>query len=77
MKPKIEQQDDDMRPEYNRNDLKNGVRGKYYHQYNQASNVIILEPDVAAAFPNARAVNRALRLLIKTAQQSVLPTPDK
>ena len=36
--------DDEMQPEY---DFSGGVRGKYYEAYHQASNVIVLEPDVA------------------------------
>ncbi len=51
---------DDMLPEY---DFSGGVRGKYAKKYDQASNVVVLDPDVAERFPNAEAVNRALRSL--------------
>ncbi len=47
-----------MRSEY---DFSKGVRGKYAGQYSEGSNVVVLDPDVAAAFPDAKAVNDALR----------------
>ena len=52
----------DMRSEY---DFSRGVRGKYAKKYHQSSNVVILEPDVAARFPNSEAVNQALRSLTR------------
>ena len=52
----------DMRSEY---DFSKGVRGKYAKKYHQSSNVVILEPDVAARFPNSEAVNQALRSLTR------------
>jgi hypothetical protein len=56
---------DEMRPEYN---FSGGVRGKYYEAYTQSSNVVILDPDVAAIFPDSASVNEALRLLAKVAK---------
>ena len=50
-----------MRSEY---DFRGGVRGKYVARYREGTNVVVLDPDVAAAFPNADAVNRALRALL-------------
>lgn len=50
-----------MRPEY---DFRGGVRGKYVSRYREGTNVVVLDPDVAAAFPNADAVNRTLRMLL-------------
>ena len=44
-------------------DFSRGVRGKYARRYAQGTNVVVLEPDVARAFPNARAVNSSLRAL--------------
>jgi hypothetical protein len=55
-----------MRPEY---DFTKGVRGKYATRLKPGSQVVVLDPDVAAAFGDARAVNRALRTLIE-----VMPT---
>ncbi len=57
--------DDEMRPEY---DFSGGVRGKYYEAYQKSRNVVILDPDVAAVFPDSASVNEALRLLVKAAQ---------
>lgn len=56
---------DEMRTEY---DFSGGVRGKYYEAYTQSSNVVILDPDVAAIFPDSASVNEALRLLAKVAK---------
>ncbi len=52
----------EMRQEY---DFTGGVRGKYARRYAEGTNVVLLEPDVAAEFPNARSVNRALRAVLK------------
>ncbi len=59
---------DELRPEYTREDLKNGVRGKYTAQFRSGTNLILLDPDVAKAFPTAQAVNEALRRLMQQAQ---------
>jgi hypothetical protein len=68
MKRKIETPlDDELRPEYDENLLKNGVRGKYVQRY-RAGVSVVLDPDVAAAFPTAEAVNEALRLLLKASK---------
>jgi len=52
---------DDVRPEYDLATLKNGERGKYSKRYQLGSNVVLIDPDLAKAFPNAKAVNDALR----------------
>lgn len=57
-----------MRAEY---DIRGGVRGKYYERYRQGASVVELEPDVAAVFHDAEAVNRALRMLIQVARKQV------
>jgi hypothetical protein len=57
---------DELRPEYDMKSLlKDGVRGKYAIRYNAGTNLVLLEPDVAKAFPNEKAVNEALKLVIK------------
>ena len=56
----------EMRPEY---DLRGGVRGKYYEQYMEGTNVVLLDPDVYAVFRDSESVNQALRVLIKAARQ--------
>ena len=48
--------------------------GKYADRMKESSNVIVLAPDVAEVFPNADAVNRALRQLIEVARSSVQPS---
>ena len=53
---------DTMRPEY---DFSGGVRGKYVARYRAGTNVVVLAPDVAAAFGTSDAVNRALRALLE------------
>lgn len=62
---------DDLRPEYDFENLGEAVRGKYAQAYRESSNVVRLDDDVASAFPNERAVNDALRLLVKLAKQQV------
>ncbi len=62
--------EDELRPEYRRDELGPGTRGKYFNLYQEGSNLVLLSPDVAAAFPTEKAVNDALRSLIKIAQRS-------
>ncbi|MCC6498637.1 MAG: hypothetical protein IT313_00070 [Anaerolineales bacterium] len=60
---------DELRPEYDMKSLlKGGVRGKYAARYRAGTNLVLLEPDVAKAFPNDNAVNEALKLVIKLKQ---------
>ena len=57
---------DELRPEYDLGQLlKDGVRGKYVDRYREGTNLVLLEPDVADAFPTGEAVNKALRLVIQ------------
>ena len=58
--------DDDLRPEYDFASMKGGVRGKYVARLRKGSNLVLLEPEVAAAFPSADAVNEALRGVLNT-----------
>jgi hypothetical protein len=62
---------DELRAEYRREDLGSGVRGKYLSAYRAGTNLVLLSPDVAQAFPTEEAVNEALRSLIKVAHRSV------
>jgi len=62
---------DDMKTEYKREELGVGVRGKYYESYKEAHNIVLLQPEVAEAFPTEEAVNNALKSLIKVAQTSI------
>ena len=54
----------EMRAEY---DFSNGVKGKYAKRYAKGTNLVLLDPDVAAAFGDAASVNRALRALLEIA----------
>ncbi|MDP2787222.1 MAG: hypothetical protein Q8O79_04000 [Pseudomonadota bacterium] len=60
---------DDLRPEYDL-DFSKAVRGKHYKQYRESSNVVVLDGDVAARFPNAASVNAALRAMLQFAAQA-------
>jgi hypothetical protein len=61
---KKDELDDELRPEYDLTKLTGKVRGKYAERYKQGTNVVLLEPDVAAFFHNSEEVNEALRKLI-------------
>ena len=54
-----------MRDEY---DFTVALRGKYVKRFPKDVVMVTLEPDVAAAFPDADSVNEALRVLIKAAK---------
>ena len=57
---------DELRPEYDlARLLRNGVQGKYADRYREGTNLVLLAPDVAKAFPTEEAVNEALRLVIQ------------
>ena len=60
---------DELRPEYDFSKMTGGVRGKYVERYRTGTNVVLLDPDVAQAFPTSDAVNEALRLLMQIAQK--------
>jgi hypothetical protein len=65
---------DELRPEYRREDLGEGVRGKYLEAYRAGTNLVLLSPEVAKVFPTEESVNDALRHLIEVAQKSVAQT---
>lgn len=58
---------DELRRKYKRSDFPTLVRGKYAARLARETNVVMLEPEVAKAFPNDRAVNEALRGLLEVA----------
>jgi len=66
-KGSAEATDDELRPEYDLSRLKGGVRGKYYQHAKAGTNLVLIEPDLARAFPGEESVNRALRLLLSAA----------
>jgi hypothetical protein len=57
---------EDARPEY---DFSKGVRGKYAKAYAQGSNIVVLDPELAALFPDSRSVNEALRVIARLAKR--------
>ncbi|MEN9521009.1 MAG: hypothetical protein RLZZ381_3597 [Cyanobacteriota bacterium] len=70
MKKKVNSEmDDELRPEYDFSQLTGGVRGKYVERYREGTNLVLLDADVAQAFPNEASVNEALRLLMEIAQR--------
>jgi hypothetical protein len=65
MKPKSP---DDMRAEYHF-DYSKAVRGKDYKRLlKEGANIVVLEPDIAKAFPSSEAVNDALRVVLNAGQ---------
>lgn len=68
MKKVESEEEDDLRPEYDFSQMKGGVRGKYVNRYREGTNLVLLDPDIAAAFPDAKAVNDALRMVLKEKQ---------
>ena len=61
---------DELRQEYKREYLGQGVRGKYCESYRKGTNLVLPSPDVSKAFPSDKAVNDALRSLIDLAQRT-------
>ena len=62
---------DELRPEYSKSELGCGTRSKYYKEFSAGTNLILLSPDVATVFKDDKAVNDALRSLVKLARESV------
>jgi hypothetical protein len=70
MKKDIEKEmEDELLTEYDFAQRSGGVRGKYVERYRAGTNLVLLDSDVAQAFPNDKAVNEALRMLIEIAQR--------
>jgi hypothetical protein len=61
---------DEMRPEYRREELGRGVRGKYLARVSRGTNLVALDAEVAKAFPNSEAVNEALLGLLTLTEQT-------
>ena len=60
--------DEEMRDEY---DFSEGVRGKFYQQYGEGTNIVLLDADVAEVFRDSEMVNQALRTLITIAKNQL------
>jgi hypothetical protein len=61
-KARSDQSDPDMRDEY---DFSQGVRGKYADRFAEGSKVVVLDPDIAEAFPDSTSVNETLRKVLQ------------
>lgn len=71
MKKVKQKKKDELRAEYKRSDFPKGfVQGKYAERLREASNIVVLDPEVAQAFPNQEAVNSALLSLIQIAKKT-------
>jgi hypothetical protein len=61
-----DERNDDLRPQYDLGTLlATGVQGKYAERFEEGTNLVLLAPDVAEAFPTAESVNEALRLVLQ------------
>lgn len=69
MKKEVDELEDELRPEYDFSKMAGGVRGKYVERYRSGTNLVLLDPDIAQAFPTDASVNEALRLLLQIAQR--------
>jgi hypothetical protein len=67
MKAKAKRRTGEMRAEY---DFSGGVRGKYVERYRRGTNVVLLDPELAEAFPDSKSVNDALRALVAIAART-------
>ena len=59
---------DELRPEYRRDDFGPSVRGKYLEAFRSGTNLVLLHPDVAKAFPTDESVNKTLRSFMDAAE---------
>jgi len=66
-KPPSKRKPAEMRAEY---DFSGGIRGKYVERYQRGTNVVVLEPELAKAFPNSKSVNDALRVLLSVTKRT-------
>lgn len=67
---KVKSSSDELRAEYKRSDFGKMERGKYYKRVIVSSNVVVLDDEVSAVFPNSAAVNKALYSLVDVAQKA-------
>jgi hypothetical protein len=66
-KPPSKRSNVEMRAEY---DFSGGVRCKYVDRYRRGTNVVLLDPELAEAFPDSKSVNDALRALLAVATRA-------
>jgi len=63
----VRKRSDDLRPEYDLSTLGRGARGKYFRRATSGTNLVLIDPDLVRTFPTDKAVNDALRMLVKVA----------
>ncbi len=68
-----ENMNDELRDEYDLAQLAGRTQGKYAERYHTGTNLVLLAPDVAAAFPTEESVNEALRMLVRLAHAQLTP----
>lgn len=66
----VKKNTDELREEYDFRSLEGGIRGKHFDTASAGTNLVLLDPDVAKAFPTPEAVNKALRMLEEVAEES-------
>ncbi len=77
MKKQSTKPDEQDIPVLKREQLGDGVRGKYYQKYLQGSNVVVVRPELLKAFPSSEAVNNALSSYLAFAHESQTLTRPK
>jgi hypothetical protein len=75
MKKEVDELEDELRPEYDFAAMQGGIRGKYVQRYRSGTNLVLLDPDIAKAFPTDASVNEALRLLLQIADRQQFNSP--
>jgi len=68
---------DDLRPEYDFANMKGGVRGKYAAQTRSRTNLVLLDPEIAKAFPTDASVNQVLRVVLDLTSRVPLKTSSR
>ena len=63
---------DELKQEYDLKTLGKGIRGKYFKDYQKGTNVVVIDPELTKAFPNAKAVNDALRKVLENQRKTAL-----
>jgi len=62
--------DDELREEYDLSKMTVLPRGRFGPERRLGSNVVVLEPEIAKAFPDDKSVNEALRLILQASKIS-------
>lgn len=71
-KDQYNEMEDELLVEYNFEQMEGGIKGKYIDRYHTGTNLVLLDSDIAQAFPTDKSVNEALRMLIQIAQRQQL-----